>query len=432
MMAEVPRASSQRTRTVGRALAAVMLAATLVATLTPQPGNVVTASFWCIACGEFGALDFAANIVMFMPLGLAFALSTGRRWRTVVICVAITVFIEAMQVRVIPGRDASLGDLIANTLGGWIGAEIALMWRAALWPSGPAARWLVAVWAGAFALVGVLTSAGLRPSYVPTALWVQWTPARSSYTPFTGQLHRFDINGINLVAPFPPQSSGLDRALSGEPWRATTTVSTEGLEPSKSVIVRIAEERTVIVSVEQRGRDLSCYQKTRAADFRFRSPRAALPGVFVASARGDSTRLICGRSDRQLIAGMSSANGTRSDAIRLSPALGWVLMSPFDLPVERGLWWIGAAWLMVLGFPGGFWLARVRTTASGRNSIVLPGVAAFLGLTIALAVAPAYAGTAPAKPWEWLVTLGGMAVGAVIAGIVPYRVSSGSSPDRAR
>jgi CheY-like chemotaxis protein len=50
------------------------LAATLVATLTPIPGNVVSFSFWCITCGELGSLDFAANVIMFMPLGLGLAL----------------------------------------------------------------------------------------------------------------------------------------------------------------------------------------------------------------------------------------------------------------------------------------------------------------------------------------------------------------------
>ena len=430
-MAEGPPASRERTRTVGRMLAAVMLVATLVATLTPQPANIVTANFWCIACGEFGALDFAANIVMFMPLGLAVALSTSSRLRTVLICVAITVFIEGMQVRIIPGRDASLGDLIANTLGGWIGAEVALLWRTVVWPGASLARWLSVIWAVAFALIGGLTSAGLRPAHIPRSLWVQWTPARASYTPFTGRLLRFDVNGIDLAAPYPPTSLGLDRAISGEPWLATTTISPQGIEPSKSVIVRVAEERTVLVSVEQRGRDLSCYQKTRASDFRFRSPRAVLPDG-LAAGTGDSTRLTCSRADKRLIAGVIDANGTRTEGVRLSPSLGWILMSPFDLPVERRLWWIGALWLIALGLPGGFWLARARSAGTNRSSIVGPVVIAAIGLTLSLLGAPAYAGTAPAALWEWLATLGGMATGVLLARVVPYRLNSARRPDHVR
>src|SRR5688500_6019564 len=129
----------------GWAIVAVgMLVAILVATLTPSPGTPVTANFWCIACGEYGALDVAANVVMFVPFGVALALANQRRWLNVVACMAVTLAIELLQVRVVVGRDASISDLVANSLGGWIGVELGLLHRLFFRPSERAAAWLAA------------------------------------------------------------------------------------------------------------------------------------------------------------------------------------------------------------------------------------------------------------------------------------------------
>lgn len=400
------------------------LVATFAATLTPIPSNAVSADFWCVTCGELGSLDFAANIVMFVPLGLSLALWTGRRWRTVALCMAVTMFIEAMQVRVVAGRDSSLGDLIANSLGGWLGAELALMWGTVVWPRPALAKRLAVCWAAVFAAIGWLTSLGLRPAIVPTSLWVQWTPVRYSYEAFTGNLLKFDINGMNLVAPFPPSTLGLSRAIAGEPWRATATIDRQGLQETRSLIVRIADEFSILITVEQRGSELSCHQKTRSADFRLRSPRVALPNALRASqstAGGDTVRLICSRADHQLIAGVIDGGESRSESVRLSPSLGWMLVSPFDLPAGRRSLWIGALWLVALGIPGGFWMARAGNQAESGRARVLPAVALVLATIVALSIAPKVAGTAPGAVWEWLASLGGIGAGAALARLVPRR-----------
>ena len=99
---------------MGAALAIVVFALICVATLTPAPGAPVPGDVWCIACGEMGALDLLANIVMFVPFGFALMLATDRPWLSVAVCVATTVMVESLQIRIIVGRDASLGDVLAN------------------------------------------------------------------------------------------------------------------------------------------------------------------------------------------------------------------------------------------------------------------------------------------------------------------------------
>ena len=210
--------------------AAIMAALILIATLTPSPGTPTTPNIWCIACDELGALDVVANTVMFLPLGLTLALATGRRWATVVACAVLTLAIELLQVRVVIGRDASVSDLMANTLGGWIGAELALAGLHLLRPSDAVASRLTVAAAVLFALVCTLTSAGLRPAVVPPPLWIQLTPPRASFAPFSGRVLEFDVNGLPLNTRFPPGTRELERVLRGAEWRATVAIGTDGLE----------------------------------------------------------------------------------------------------------------------------------------------------------------------------------------------------------
>jgi hypothetical protein len=400
-----------------------LLAVILLATLTPVPGTPVTANFWCIACGELGALDVTANIVMFVPLGLALGLATGRRWPSVLACVAVTLAIELLQVRVVVGRDASVSDLLANSLGGWIGVELALRHRPVIRPSAPAAAWLAGAAAAMFAAVCALTSFGLEPAAIPRSLWIQWAPPRPSYEPFTGRVLAFDVDGIDLPLGFPPASSGLDRLLAGPQWQATTTISTEHLEPRRSVIARIAEEYTVLVSVEQAGLDVVCRQKTRSSDFRFRSPKVTVRDGLAA---GDETvsvmKLACARRHAWLVAG---ADG-REARLRLSPALGWYLMSPFDLTITTTEAWVGLLWLLGLSFPAGYWAGFVRGhDAGGRRRVWLVtttiGVASLAGLSLV----PGLTETSTANALEWTAAVTGVLLGVVVGRAVARR--SGAS-----
>ncbi|MFF8818880.1 VanZ family protein [Leucobacter sp. NPDC015123] len=73
-------------------------------------------------------LEFTANVIMFVPLGLFFALlGAGRRWWVAAILFpfALSCGIELAQLMFLPERFADVSDIIANTIGGWIGVTIA-------------------------------------------------------------------------------------------------------------------------------------------------------------------------------------------------------------------------------------------------------------------------------------------------------------------
>ena len=393
----------------GATLSVVVLAVILVATLTPMSGGV-TISFWCLWCGAYPSLDIIANIVMFTPLGFALALATDRRWWSVLACVMTTVVIELLQIRLVAGRDASFSDILANSLGGLVGTELAMRRLLFLRPNARAATRLALGWAAVFASICGLTVLGLRPANVPRSLWVQWTPPRASYEPFSGKLLGFQLDDIVLPLGYPSASLGVDRVLRGSRWRTTTTISTEGLESRRSVIARIAEEFTVLVSVEQLGWDLACIQKTRSSDLRFRSPKVSLRNAFlVANNEAPSVMtLTCGRSDGTLFAGTDG----NLEVLRLSPALGWLLLSPFNIGVNSSNAWVSALWLVGLAFPLGYWAAMIgRDRSAGRSRMGLTSVAILFALGFGLAIAPTLAGTSRAAGWEWAAALCGVALG---------------------
>ncbi len=98
----------------------------LAATLTPMPhqaAQVALTGPFCLACGDGGGADFILNIALFLPLGAALA-AAGFRVRTVVLLgLALSTGVELLQFSVIPGRDATIGDVVANTTGttlGWV------------------------------------------------------------------------------------------------------------------------------------------------------------------------------------------------------------------------------------------------------------------------------------------------------------------------
>ena len=86
-----------------------------------------------LGLGWFGSgwVEFAANVLMFAPLGFLLTLLLPHRWQGVVLAVTLSVAAEIVQA-VIPSRQPSFRDILANALGAGIGAVLALCvvrWR---------------------------------------------------------------------------------------------------------------------------------------------------------------------------------------------------------------------------------------------------------------------------------------------------------------
>jgi hypothetical protein len=162
---------------VGRGLVLAGLALVAVATLTPasDPRHLeLSTPLWCLVCGDEGGADVAANLLLFLPLAIGLRLS-GWSWRrTVATAAAISFTVELLQLTVVPGRDASLSDVLTNTTSGAIGATLAPFLPRVLWPTPPGARVLLAggavVWLAALSISAWLLAPGLPAGRI-TSRW---------------------------------------------------------------------------------------------------------------------------------------------------------------------------------------------------------------------------------------------------------------------
>ncbi len=76
----------------------------------------------------FGKIEFAANILMFVPIGFFGALCLRRfRWLIIPIAIAASTGIEIIQSTRLPDRVGTPRDVVANSLGAMIGFVMAYL-----------------------------------------------------------------------------------------------------------------------------------------------------------------------------------------------------------------------------------------------------------------------------------------------------------------
>lgn len=124
----------------GRVFAVIGLAFTTVAilliTMWPNPVDQGAGSFVLAILDAlhrlgipeafgYDQLEFTANIVMFMPFGMFLGLVWRRLILGSVLVTLFTVAIELTQYFFIVGRYGTVLDVVANSLGGWIGLALA-------------------------------------------------------------------------------------------------------------------------------------------------------------------------------------------------------------------------------------------------------------------------------------------------------------------
>lgn len=86
----------------------------------------------------YNALEFLANIALFMPLGILVALAWPKlRWWHIVLCgLALTLLIEGVQMT-LPSRFPTASDIVANTAGAGAGAVLVALVHAMVRPRRP-------------------------------------------------------------------------------------------------------------------------------------------------------------------------------------------------------------------------------------------------------------------------------------------------------
>ena len=322
----------------------------LAATLTPMPDQAAQVALtgpFCIGCGYGGLADFLLNVALFLPLGAALGAAGYRARTATLVGVALATTVELLQFSVIPGRDATIGDVVANTVGAGLGWMLVGQLAVFLRPPPKAAALLAAGWA-LVALAGTVGAMALFEPSLPDGPWYgQWAAGGPEPEWFEGEVRSARLGGRllphGLIADW--QSRRQETRASGEVRLEAEIVA--GKPPQKPLrIVAVATGDGRLATLTQNRRDLHWNIRLRASDFGLRSPPLVLRGGMPGSA-GDVIAVGASYGDRRAFIQVRQGERALETRTRLRWTDGWRLLlgtAQAGRPMEvvlTGLWLLG-------------------------------------------------------------------------------------------
>jgi hypothetical protein len=338
---------------------------------------------------------------------------------------ALSALIEAAQLMVIPGRDATIGDVLTNSLGGALGFAVARNIFILLRPAPRMAVVLGIGWSAVWLTIQTASSFGFSPTLPRSEYYGQIARCLGNAEPFSGRVLSARIGDV--VVPdmqFNNSSRVRDLLIGGA--TLTTTLSPPVSADAMTPIVRIADgsEREILV-LAQNVTDMVFGVRTGAAVLRLRPPLFGLADVFPAGSHGDGGLT----SDTVTVSARYSAGElwvitpwkTSSDRrIPITASLGWTLLMPFQWFIEgtRFELLVSAIWTACLLSPMGYWAARIFRfphpyITAGIRMLAMPIV--LLLLYLGLFVVPQEFGLSAAPASDWLAAFTGIIMGAALA-----------------
>ncbi|HEV2150160.1 MAG TPA: VanZ family protein [Longimicrobiaceae bacterium] len=372
----------------------------VIASLTLFPTSDRSAGLTlCLFCGDRGLADAILNVLLFMPLGAGLALRGATLLAATLLGGVFTGGIEFLQ-SLIPGRDASLSDLLFNTLGCVLGA--ALLRSAPAWidPGPGRARRLLA---GALVLPLLLLVAGgllLSPRPSRDVYAGQWTAELGHLESYRGRVTSAYVGEVHVPSRQMRAESERLRVLleEGAPVRVSAVAGppVPALAPIFSIYDD--EEREIVLLGADR-EDAVFQFRTVGLALGMDRPSLRLPGAFHGVRPGDPLRMEVARAGRGYC---FSVNAARSCAVGFTVTDTWrvfLALSSLGSGV-RGA--IGLAWLAALWVPAGFWIR-------GRRQALLAAASVATGLLLV----PPVAGLLPTPLPALAAALVGLGVGAL-------------------
>jgi hypothetical protein len=384
------------------------------ATLSPSYGPQGDLGFGCVFCGQRARADVLVNLVLFAPLGVGLALTRTPVARVLLVAALASAMVEGAQL-IIPGRDPSLGDVIVNTAGAWLG--IGLVWfvgELARLDDRAASRLSIAA-ALDVALAVVVTGLLVQPSFPPTRYWGQWTPNLGHLEWYRGRVQDARIAGQEVRSRRIEDSGRAREALlQGGPVEVEFTAG-PGVSALASLFSVYDENQAEIFLVGPDRDDLVLRYRTRAAAFRLDQP------------------------DLRFVGGWPGlAEGARHEVRTWSPSRGeWCVSSPGGERCGLGFT-VGAGWGILFyaeWFP--VWL-RQLLSMGWMAALLAPmafllrrrweSLAAVVIVAGTLAVLPGAVALRPMTPLEWIGALLGLASGLLASYLLRYAPSARVNP----
>jgi hypothetical protein len=146
-------------------------------------------------------------------------------------------------------------------------------------------------------------------------------------------------------------------------------------------IALVSDGHHKVLLLGQEGTNLVFEARIRGEDFRFRAL-----GVAICGALPDTTGVLMsarGEYDGKVVAlAVESPSSRMVRNLRITPALGWALLSPVRRSIRSEAALVSAVFLLVLWSPLGFYAGRHLWGRPGRRKVV-PSAATVLGAVLA-------------------------------------------------
>lgn len=339
------------------------------ATLLPK-NSVEVGSGFCLLCGSRGLADAILNLMMFFPLGLCLRLAGLRTRSAILTCFTFSLLIEFSQLSLVSGRDATAGDVIANTLGGSLGVVVARVLPELLRPGQLLAGRLVLISCLASLAPAVLFAVLLAPSSRAERYWGQWNHQLGRYDAYEGRVLEVSLGSVQ-VPPHEVATPAIIRwALeTRRPLTLKFTAAPQTGSPATLFSIGDEHERAVLWIALQ-GTDLLVRWRMRAADLRLDRPSFRLKHVLDGIPAGQVVSLKIEHLPDQLIV---EVDGRRVHS-RFRGSAAWTLLWQDErmpaLPFEI----FSVLWMALLTIPVAYWSAwRGKVLVYGLLYLALQG-----------------------------------------------------------
>ena len=344
----------------------------LAATLFPVGTDKSLGSHLCLLCGARSSADAIRNTILFIPIGVAALLWSRSVGKALLLAVLLSASVEIAQL-LIPGRHATVGDLLFNSLGAGVGI-VAIRW-VGVWlrPTPRVGRFLG--FAGTVLTVLAIALSGylLEPQFPQSTYFGQWTPDLGHLERYRGRVLAFTIGSEAIPRGRRVDDSERTRARleGGATLRAVALAGPRTERLSSLVSIYDDHHREVVLLGPDRG-DLVYRYRTRSRAWRLDQPDLRLQGALSGVSSGDTLRAAVERdSDRYCLI----VNRMRSCNLGFTAGDGWSLIYHSDRFPDWLGGILGVIWLGGLALPGAFW-------ATDRGLAILDSALLFGGLAL--------------------------------------------------